>query len=381
MEREINIRIQVPFWMSRHRVGVGLALGALVLGGAAWAGGLQEYTEFKDKDVLTAQSLHDRFAPLYSAVKELQATVGTQAGTISKQATTIDALQKQVTALTTCPSDMVPVGDGCVDRYEASVWDFKEGAYPGCKAIQDAVDEAKAKGWTKGDILAGYNAKFCPGAFAMCNFKQYGSASDDYPAWFPDSGQPQSGGKLYGCAIKGISPSRFLTWFQAQQACVASGKHLITNGEWQAAVAGTPDPGGVSTVATENCVTNLGGPEATGEQSLCVSAAGVHDMIGNLWEWVDMWGQAGPVGVGFGQNQTAAWPAGYGGDKSWNVNGTAHDGSAFTLGIPAAAVRGGGWASGTDAGAFALYLNNGPSSWDVYFGFRCAAHLPAPLAP
>ena len=35
-------------------------------------------------------------------------------------------------------------------------------------------------------------------------------------------------------------------------------------------------------------------------------------------------------------------------------------------------LRGGGWGSGSDAGLFALDLNNAPSTTDNSFGFRCA---------
>ena len=39
--------------------------------------------------------------------------------------------------------------------------------------------------------------------------------------------------------------------------------------------------------------------------------------------------------------------------------------------LPAAALRGGNWDNGTDAGLFAVNLNNGPSNWNTNNGFRC----------
>jgi len=42
-------------------------------------------------------------------------------------------------------------------------------------------------------------------------------------------------------------------------------------------------------------------------------------------------------------------------------------------GLPAAALRGGNWDNGTNAGAFALNLNNAPSNWNNNVGARCCA--------
>jgi len=132
--------------------------------------------------------------------------------------------------------EMVKVGDFWVDRYESSVWQN-----------------------------------------ADCSGIQYGDTDD----WATVSvGFPYHGSftvPLYACSVTGVTPSRYLTWFQAQSACAASGKRLLTNGEWQAAVAGTEDPGG--------CVVSAGGPRATGAGT-CLSHWGVEDLIGNLWEWV-----------------------------------------------------------------------------------------------
>jgi formylglycine-generating enzyme required for sulfatase activity len=46
------------------------------------------------------------------------------------------------------------------------------------------------------------------------------------------------------------APALYLTWFQAQQACMSVGKRLPTNAEWQAAAAGTPDTGDADDHAT-----------------------------------------------------------------------------------------------------------------------------------
>jgi formylglycine-generating enzyme required for sulfatase activity len=232
---------------------------------------------------------------------------------------------------------MVKVGDFWIDKYEASLW-----------------------------------------RNANCT-TQVGATSDDYDP-FPDNGNWATGQQVYACSLTGVTPSRYMTWFQAQQACELAGKSLCTNEEWQAAAAGTHDPGTAeSGTQCRIAVTNTA-PRATGlagttpgGSATCVSTWGMEDAIGNLWEWVSWWGQAGPVNATFsaGQEASAVWGASYGSDSTWNVNGTAHNGTAYTAGLPAAAIRGGDWAFGSRAGAFAMDLGDGPSYWGSDLGLRC----------
>lgn len=241
---------------------------------------------------------------------------------------------------------MVKVGDFWVDRYEMSI-----------------VDETQYKDGT------------CDGAGTP-----YGQTTDNYPSAFPDNGNWTA--KYYACSINGVIPSANMTWFQAQQACINAGKHLCTNGEWQAAAAGTHDPGSNDGSKSAKCNTStttksarytgkaLSNPPSTTD---CVSNHGAEDMIGNLWEWVDLWGQAGKVNTNFSSGTTATpWRSSYGdgGDKTWNLNGEAFD-HPFITGMPAAAIRGGDWQYGTGAGVFAMGLNSGPSLDAGYYGARC----------
>jgi hypothetical protein len=121
-----------------------------------------------------------------------------------------------------CPSDSVAVGPICIDKYEASVWNIA----PMQEKLIRRVQRGRAK---VADLTSG-------GAI------QDGITADDYDsANCPDTGNGCT--RVYAVSIPGVSPARFLTWFQAAAACRNAGKRLLTNVEWQAAAFGTPDPG------------------------------------------------------------------------------------------------------------------------------------------
>lgn len=245
-----------------------------------------------------------------------------------------------------CPPDSTPVGSTCVDRFEASVWTLPPdnpdlaGLLRRGEATVEGLEEAGAT--------------------------QYGVVFDDYPCADQGNDCP---GLIFAASVPGTLPSRSVSWFQALQACANSGKHLLTNAEWQAAAAGTPDPGtdgdGVTT-----CATFTADAVETGTTGDCISAWGVHDMVGNLDEWVAAWlqGDTDPWAP-TATNGDHTGPD-YGSDWARGVNPAGfHD---LGQNFPAALRRGGGWISGTFAGVFSLDLALSPTEdFAGSPGFRC----------
>ena len=222
-----------------------------------------------------------------------------------------------------CPSSMLRSGSVCIDKYEASVWETTNAAL---------IAKIKAGTATLTELQA--------------NATQRGASSDNYGAGCPDTG---NGCKdFYAVSVAGVTPSRYITWFQAAAAARNSGKRLPTNQEWQVAALGTPD--------NTNCNVSSGVGANTGANAGCVSDVGAYDMVGNLWEWVADW-------VPF----STACP-GWGGfsDDYMCLSGA----STIATG-PGALFRGGYWSDGTSAGVFAVNGFSNPTDSSSSIGFRC----------
>jgi hypothetical protein len=237
-------------------------------------------------------------------------------------------------ALKKCPPDAVVSGTVCMDKYEASVWRVP----PGHKVIKK--------------ILAG-KAKLAD--LTAAGATQLGTASDNYGPC-TDNGQT-SCGDIYAVSLPGVTPARFITWFQAQQACKNARKRLPSNAEWQAAVAGTPDPGPDDGTTDCNSLTAI---VATGSRAACVSNDGTYDMVGNLNEWVADWVPLSTHCPG------PEWGA-------FSNDVMCLSGASTTDAQPGALVRGGdGFGLGTRAGPLAILGGYSPSSSAFWIGFRCA---------
>jgi hypothetical protein len=241
-----------------------------------------------------------------------------------------------------CKSDAVQVGDECIDVYEASVWEVPA-TNPQGKSNKGLVKKIQKGKATLAALTAG-------GA------TQRGATTDDYGAGCPDSA---SGcGSFYAVSLSGVTPSAFLTWFQAAAACRNSGKRLPTSGLWQAAALGTPDPGGAP--GAMDCNTS-GSTDLTGARANCVSDAGAIDMVGNLWEWTAEWGSRALGCPGWG---------GFSDDQNCVANATSTSTGATAI------IRGGSWSDGAAAGVFAVNLQAGqPEIAFPIIGFRCVRNL------
>jgi hypothetical protein len=205
---------------------------------------------------------------------------------------------------------MVAAGAVCIDKYEASIWSTPTGG------------------------------------------TQFGATSDNFPAGCLDTGFGCKG-KIFARSVVGVTPSRFVTYFQAQQALANSGKRLPSNAEWQQAAIGTPEG---------QCNTGDGVARATGLFDNCVSDWGAFDMAGNLAEWVGDWVPASPNScIGWGSVGT------FSSDDKMCLTGA----STTTTG-PGALVRGGAYVEGTPAGPFAVWGFVRPQQSGEDTGFRGA---------
>jgi hypothetical protein len=239
-----------------------------------------------------------------------------------------------------CAADSVESGTVCLDKYEASVWKV----VPTQKVLINRIRDGKA---TLANLTSG-------GAV------QLGIADGDLAA----NGCPVSGNgcvDVYAVSIAGVTPARWITWFQAAAAARNSLKRLPTNQEWQAAALGTPDTGGAdngtTTCNTDNPAPGSGGVTSTGSRSGCVSDVGAFDMVGNLAEWVADWADVATGCSHFGTE--------FGSDKG--CVGPGFD----TFHLPSAFVRGGHWLDSADAGVFTVDSSFTPTFQDLeVVGFR-----------
>jgi hypothetical protein len=277
-------------------------------------------------DIISCDSFEncpDGSVPLTNAVLELDARV--------------NALEVEVR---TCSPDSVPVGDACIDKYEASVW--------------QTIDASTITRIRNG--LIGSSAELDSVA------TQHGAKTDDYDSVCPNN----AAGCLnaYAVSIPGVIPADHITWFQAAAACRNSGKRLATNQEWQLAAYGTPDPG--TDDGSTTCNVSASASINTGSRSACISDAGAYDMVGNLWEWVAEWWPARINSYGSGESACASSWGSFSDDYNCGAVNVTTEG-------PAAMLRGGGgWPPGKLSGPFAIAMTRMPQTENINVGFRCA---------
>ena len=167
-------------------------------------------------------------------------------------------------------------------------------------------------------------------------------------------------------------PWRFVSLTQAQQFCARAGKRLPTNDEWYKAVSGTVD--------VSMCATNTGGSPVTTGSASCMTPSGIHDMVGNVWEWID-------ETITEGSYDSRTLPvSGYVAlvDAKGVVVETQPDTPNIEFGEDYAWVdaegvrgilRGGFYGSGDDAGMFAQNLSVPLDFRSAGVGFRCVKDI------
>ncbi len=170
----------------------------------------------------------------------------------------------------------------------------------------------------------------------------------------------------YAASVAQKDPWTYVTLAQAQRMCAESGKRLPTSEEWYALALGT---------GSEGCVVNARTPEITKESS-CVSSAGVYNMVGNVWEWVDETvngstyqdrslpsegyvTEADASGVAIATDPMSGSEL-YGSDYFWSKS----DG-VFGM------IRGGFYGSGSDAGLYTVNASVPTNFATQGVGFRC----------
>ncbi len=248
------------------------------------------------------------------------------------------ATSSSAEAATACAADAVASGTLCVDRYEASVW-----RVPDPTGANAALVAKIQRGTATADDLAAGGAM------------QLGIASADYAPCGRD-GQNCTD-DIYAVSLAGVTPSAFITWFQAQEACANAGKRLPTNAEWQIAANGTPDAGPDDGIS--DCNTASGTLPRTGTRADCVSARGAFDMVGGVAEWVADWVPA---------------PTSCPGWSGFSDDDMCLAGANASQVAPGALVRGGAFSAvgGAKAGPLAVHPFPPTRSNAIFIGFRCA---------
>ncbi len=165
-----------------------------------------------------------------------------------------------------------------------------------------------------------------------------------------------------------VKPWTYVGREQAAALCARGGKRLPTAAEWYQIAMATPD-------TPDGCNVGEMAVAKTGEHSSCVSALGVYDAVGNVWEWV-----SGDVREGL-YDGVPLPDEGYVSQVSSDGMAVATEGreneqfsADYFWSSPSGVfgmLRGGYYGNKTDAGVFAVQAKTAPTAATVAIGFRC----------
>lgn len=198
------------------------------------------------------------------------------------------------------------------------------------------------------------------------------SPSEECPVFVPVNGiETQSNLNTLDCSARSVEnkkPWTNITREQAQVACVRSGKRLPTASEWYLFALGTPD-------TRDSCNTTTNSLSGTGDYKNCVSATGVYDTIGNVWEWTS---DDVIEGVFSGRKlPNEGYVTQVASDGVATVSGEIPKEEFFEDYIwinPTGAygmLRGGFYGSKEDAGVYSVHAKTLPTAATAAIGFRC----------
>jgi formylglycine-generating enzyme required for sulfatase activity len=256
------------------------------------------------------------------------------------------AAVEDVGAARRCAADAVQVGPVCVDKYEASIWSIPVGNTRLVAKVRNGTA-------SMADLERAGATLVTPGEVDYDCFPPL-------PSTFPATGDWTE--PLYAVSVAGVLPAACVTWFQAEQACRLSGKRLLTNQEWQAAAAGTPDVPDPFDETDRDCNTYADNILRTGQRVDCVSRWGANDMIGNVSEWVADWMPMATT--------CSAWTWLAPVDQTTARDEMCVAGASTTEG-PGALIRGSHTNAALEAGKFAVSSSVAPSYSNNVLGFRC----------